>query len=100
MSYVLGCLLFICVAPPPPHAAQNQKARVMGTPAPGLGSIAIFTQGLRPGLSNSGSFGPAVQQRFSLWHQKSIAGAGSRKNRPELPGASLAPISQSLKANA
>ena len=101
MSYVLGCLLFICVAPPPPHPVQNQKARAMGTPAPGLDSIAIFTQGLRPGLSNSGAFGPAVQQRLSLCHvQGSICSSGSREDRPELPGASLAPISQSREANA
>src|SRR5262249_60078236 len=73
----------------------------MGTPAPGLDSIAIFTQGLRPGLSNSGPQGPAVQQRFSFRHvQKSISSSGSRKNCSELPGTSLAPTSLSLEPNA
>ena len=101
MSYLLGCLLFICVAPPPPHPAQNQKARAMGTPAPGLDSIVRFTQGSRLGLSNSGPFGPAMQQRFGLWHVKeSIGGASSRKNGPGLSGASLVPTSLSLKPNA
>src|SRR5262249_15664000 len=100
MSYVLGCLLFICVAPPPPHPVQNQKARAMGTPAPGLDSIAIFTQGLRSGLSNSGPQGPAVQQRFSFRHvQESISNSGSKKNLPESPDTSLAPTSLSLEPN-
>src|SRR5262249_47982918 len=72
----------------------------MGTPAPGLDSIVIFTQGLRPGLSNSGPFGPAVQQRLNLWHvQGSIAGASSRKNLPGLLSMPRALTSSSLEAN-